>query len=327
MNHPLGITLVIPSYNRAKLIIETIESALNQSVPFTEIIVVDDASTDSTLIELKKFGRKITVVASEKIGVQAARNKGVALASTEYVTLCDSDDLLDFNFVAMIGDWLIQRSDCDSIYSNFITFDESSTSTDKFSLAPSSFFKDAVKSGSFLHKIPDLYVKTVEFQPLFSSGVTIRKQFYQSIGGYDPTLNGVGSEDWEYTLRAIENGETAVCLIPLVKIRRHLGNDSNNKIRQLLGEVTVLELALTSHKSAGQFKDEIDLGINSRRCQAFELAFGLHQFDIANSILCQIFRKPNSIKFHIKIILTRLIFRLHSYSRASKLQKSVSISN
>jgi glycosyltransferase involved in cell wall biosynthesis len=329
MNRTAAITLVIPSYNRAQLIVETIASALNQTLPFAEIIVVDDASIDATLAELEHFGNKITVIASEKVGVQTARNKGVAAASTPYVTLCDSDDLLDPKFVEIISSWLIQHGECDSVYSNFVTFDEFSTSPDKFSCAPRSFFKDALKVDEFLSEIPDLYVKTVEFQPLFSSGVTIKKSFYQSIGGYDPTLNGIGSEDWEYTLRAVEAGNTTVCMTPLVRIRRHSGNDSKNKIRQLLGEVTVLDRALAFHKLANTFRKEIVASINSRRVQAFDLAFGTSQYDYASAILAEISDTPRGIKFFIKVILTRIISfrRIFNGTRASQIPQSVSASN
>lgn len=327
MNDAAAITLVIPSYNRAQLIVETVASALNQTMRFAEIIVVDDASTDETLAALANFGSKITVIASEKIGVQTARNKGVAAASSPYVTLCDSDDLLDSKFVEIISRWLTQNAECDSVYSNFVTFDAISTGPDKFSCAPKSFFKDALKVDEFLSEIPDLYVKTVEFQPLFSSGVTIKKSFYQSIGGYDPTLNGIGSEDWEYTLRAVEAGNTSVCMTPLVRIRRHPGNDSKNKIRQILGEVTVLDKALAFHTLANTFRKEIVAGINSRRVQAFDLAFGTRQYDYASAILADISDVPRGIKFRIKVILTQLIRLRRIFNSTNPIPQSINAPN
>ena len=176
----LDITLVIPSHNRAKLILETIGSALNQTSGFAKIIVVDDASTDDTLFQLKQFNEQILVIPSEKVGVQAARNIGVEAATTEYVALCDSDDLLEPNFVETVSKWLAEHKDCDSIYSNFVTFDNATISPNKFSAAPPSFFRGSVREGNFCTNIPNLYTKTVNFQPLFSSGVAIKKSFYNN---------------------------------------------------------------------------------------------------------------------------------------------------
>lgn len=307
MSHTVTLTLVIPSFNRADLIVETIKSALDQTHPFAEIIIVDDASTDSTLTELLQFGGKITVIASSKIGVQRARNKGVSAAKTPYVTLCDSDDLLLPDYVEKISTWLLAHAECDSVYSNFCTFDEKKIDNDKFSSAPSGYFDGSLEEGEFLSEIPKIYGKTVLFQPLFSSGVTVRKSFYESLGGYDPSFNGIGSEDWEYTLRAVQNGKTSVCLSPLVRIRRHSGNDSNNQIRMLLGEVSVMEHALRNHKEAKNYSESIRYSINKRRVEAFELAFGTKQYDKAASILVSITEKPGNFKFRVKVMLVQLV--------------------
>lgn len=307
MSPSVSLSLVIPSFNRADLIVETIRSALDQTYPFAEIIIVDDASTDSTITDLLQFGDKITVIASSKIGVQRARNKGVSVAKTSYVTLCDSDDLLLPDYVEKISQWLLAHSECDSVYCNFCTFDEKKIDKDKFSAAPSGYFDGSLKEGEFLSEIPELYGKTVLFQPLFSSGVTIRKSFYESLGGYDPSFNGIGSEDWEYTLRAVQDGKTSVCLSPLVRIRRHSGNDSNNQIRMLLGEVSVMEHALRNHKEATNYRQSIRYSINKRRIEAFELAFGMKQYDKAASILASITEKTGNFKFHVKVMLAQLI--------------------
>lgn len=302
----ITITLVIPSFNRADLIIETIERALSQTRSFSEIIVVDDGSTDETLNRLERFRSSISVIPSRKVGVQMARNIGVSAAKSTYVTLCDSDDLLELNFVEVVSRWFAQHEECDSLYSNFVTFKGLVFDRDKLTMAPTSFFDGAVRDGEFISSIPDLYGKTVSFQPLFSSGVTVKKSFYELIKGYDPLFNGIGSEDWEYTLRAVQFGNTAICTLPLVKIRRHAGNDSRNKIRMLLGEVTVLEHAVRSHQAAARYRTLIDSSINARRIQAFELAFGFKNYDEALKILSSIVAKPKGLKFLIKQFVTKI---------------------
>ena len=124
------ITLVIPAYNRAHLIVATINSALSQTSLFDEIIIVDDASTDGTIEVLRQFGEKVKVIPSAKVGVQLARNIGVTSAMSTFICLCDSDDLLEPTYVETMKSWLMRHLDNDIIYSNFITFDSKSLSLD-----------------------------------------------------------------------------------------------------------------------------------------------------------------------------------------------------
>jgi glycosyltransferase involved in cell wall biosynthesis len=304
---PLQITLIIPSYNRAGLIGETIQSALEQTTPFSGIIVVDDASTDDTLHVLRSFGNRITVIASEKVGVQVARNKGVAAAGTAYVALCDSDDLLRPDYIQTVSTWLSHHPECDSLYVNFQTFTADHLDREKFGAAPAGYFDGARLDNDFISDIPDLYARTVSFQPLFPTGLITKKAFYQAIGGFDPLFNGVGSEDWEYTLRAIDRGNTALCHLPLALLRRHASNDSINGIRQAQGEVVVLEHALKSHSAAARYRDVLLAGIDRRRISIFETAFGTRDYATAARVLPLIRSKPANIKFRLKQCLMSLI--------------------
>lgn len=303
------ISLVIPTHNRAHLILETIEAALSQSRPFAEIIIIDDASTDDTLVRLRRFGHRIKVVEAAKIGVQAARNLGVEIASSPYITLCDSDDLLKPAFVETLCAWLASHDDVDSVYSNYQSFDEMGTAGDILSGAPAGFLEDACVDGQFLFDIPDLYAKTVSFQPMMPSGATVKRSFYQAIGGFDPAFEGVPSEDWEYTLRAVGIGRTAICMIPLVLIRRHAGNDSRNLLRQALGEVEVLKFALQHHAAAQPYREILLAGIHRRCHEVFYESFRKGQFAVARSVLPMIDHRPDTLPFKLKTLL------MHAYAQ------------
>lgn len=84
---------IIPSYNRASLIEATLATVLAQHDQDNEIIVVDDGSTDATLSVLAKYKDRITLLEQRNAGPGAARNRGVAHATGEYVAFLDSDDL------------------------------------------------------------------------------------------------------------------------------------------------------------------------------------------------------------------------------------------
>ena len=81
------VSVIIPTYNDQLTINKAVDSALNQTYLNVEIIIIDDGSTDSTSIILKKFYEnidKITVITQSNSGVATARNNGLAISKGEY---------------------------------------------------------------------------------------------------------------------------------------------------------------------------------------------------------------------------------------------------
>ncbi len=303
---PITVSLVIPTFNRGDLIAETINSALAQSVPFLDIVVVDDGSTDNTTAALLPFADRITVLRLARGGVQAARNAGVALTGGDYIVLCDSDDLLEPDFVEKACACLALRPETDAFYCNFVTFDENGTHSDKFSLAPAGFFDGAQRSGHFVWDVPDLYVRTVGYQPLFISGCLVRKAFYLAQGGFNTHFNNVGGEDWEFTLRAIASGKVAICTRVLARIRKHAKNQSGDSMRQVLGTAKILEYALAAHPGAAKYESAIRDSIERRRIDVFHVAFARANFEVADEMLTLLKARPSDMKFRMKAMIMKL---------------------
>lgn len=88
----LAVSVVIPTYNRARLLQRPLRSALSECRPGDEIIVVDDGSTDATEKTVRSFGPAVRYVRGEHRGAGAARNAGVAAAAGDLVAFLDSDD-------------------------------------------------------------------------------------------------------------------------------------------------------------------------------------------------------------------------------------------
>jgi len=87
------LSVVIPSYNRADYIGETIESVLQQTYSNIEVVVIDDGSTDNTAQVVEPFAPRVRYIRQENAERGASRNHGLRLAKGEYIAFLDSDDL------------------------------------------------------------------------------------------------------------------------------------------------------------------------------------------------------------------------------------------
>ena len=90
--------IAIPTYNRAHLISRAVRSALDQSHPDTEVMVIDDGSTDdteATVLNFKADPRFSYVKLARNVGTAAAKNVAIALGSFDAITFHDSDDIAE----------------------------------------------------------------------------------------------------------------------------------------------------------------------------------------------------------------------------------------
>ena len=117
------VSVVIPCYNAAPFLRETLDSVLNQTRPPLEVIVVDDGSTDDSAAIAESYGPAVRVIQQENQGESVARNRGMDEARGEWVALLDADDRwlphkLERQLAALCG----ASSDVVCVYSDFIVF-------------------------------------------------------------------------------------------------------------------------------------------------------------------------------------------------------------
>ena len=95
-------SVVITCYNYGLVVGRAIESVLAQTLKASEIIVVNDGSTDNSAEMIDKYSDRVTVITQQNEGVAAARTRGIRHASTEMIVCLDADDELDAKYAAAV---------------------------------------------------------------------------------------------------------------------------------------------------------------------------------------------------------------------------------
>lgn len=209
------VSTIIPTYNRAGLVVEAIDSALAQTYPHIEVIVVDDGSTDSTKEVLSRYGDRIQVISQPNAGPAAARNRGVTAAQGEMIAFLDSDDLWlpeklarQVNLLQRLGDAV----SCCLCNINMLRKDRELTSFEVAWLHPT------IAEGVWHNPDEILATRFV----LFNQGVLIRRQMLREIGGFDESFWLL--EDYDLALRLSLCGDWAFIRDPLVIWRERATN-------------------------------------------------------------------------------------------------------
>jgi glycosyltransferase involved in cell wall biosynthesis len=187
MSPEIFFSIVIPSYNRAKFIQKTIETALNQQYKAFEIIVVDDGSTDNTFEIVKGIEHpalRYTRIENSERGF--ARNVGIDMAKGDYITFLDSDDILFPDYLKNARESLVKNN-----YPPFFHLAYEIRDEEMNSLRSRRVPKDNIH---FLVKGNDLSCL----------GIFIRQDITKDFR-FNTDRNLSGSEDWELWLRLAAN--------------------------------------------------------------------------------------------------------------------------
>jgi glycosyltransferase involved in cell wall biosynthesis len=278
------ISVVIPSYNRASLIPETLDAVLSQTVPPDEVIVVDDGSDDNTQSVLASYGNRIRPIYIPNSGDLVARNTGLREARGRLVAFCDSDDLWTADFLAHMSSQWRATADLIVCYSDFRILQKGVLSDrSKFEDAPHDFWSGLSETGAgagvFKHPIVK---RLLSFQPFFPSCMVVSRAAFLNIGGWDEGV-GVGS-DFATTIRVARQASLGVVRRPLVAIRKHGSNFSRDTEKMNLRDARVLEHVLSTCPELACLGNEIRKSMTSRRRAALDSAFSRRDFAAVREI-------------------------------------------
>ena len=208
MTNPL-LSVVIPTWNRAHIVCEAVDSALQQRPGAVEVIVVDDASTDSTVDLLKKtYGSRIHVLPlASRRGQGGARNAGALLACGEYLAFLDSDDIwLPGKFDAEQRA-LSQFPDANAVISDSYSFFEGEP--DGSSRFAETGLLAATQGRVCLADECD-WLWTNSMNTAHLCGITLRRQALAQLGRKLFTADLAVCEDWEFQMRLYKLGRVVV---------------------------------------------------------------------------------------------------------------------
>lgn len=197
------VSVVIPCYNDAKYIEQCVNSAINQTYPEIEVIVIDDGSNEETRLVLEKIEPLITaLVFQDNQGQSNARNKGIELAQGEYILTLDSDDFFEPSFCEKAVKMIQGREDVKIV---------------------TCYAKRHRLTGYDIFETSGGYLKDfLNYNCALGTSLFKRREA-QAIGGYDESMRK-GFEDWEFFIRLLADGGKAVVIEePLYNYRKRQG--------------------------------------------------------------------------------------------------------
>lgn len=186
----IQVSIVVPCYNQAHFLKDSLQSVLNQTYTKWECIIVNDGSPDDTEVISQKWcalDSRFKYIKKENGGLSSARNAGIAISKGEYILPLDADDILREDYLTLLVPELQQNPSLAivSCYSNF------------FIENISNIIHKQKPIGTTYHAL--LYENNMMATSLY------RKKCWEEVGGYDENMKH-GFEDWEFWIAITKKG-------------------------------------------------------------------------------------------------------------------------
>lgn len=170
----MNLSIVIPAYNAAETIAETLASVQAQTFPNWEAIVVDDGSSDETVEIANQLAAKdsrIRLLSQPNQGVSAARNRGLGLTNFDWLLFLDADDWLSSKYLERMTEVIAADSSLDAVHCGV-----------KW-VAPGGTFHE-----QYGPSLTDLFPVAACCCPITIHSCVFRKALVEAVGGFDTSL-------------------------------------------------------------------------------------------------------------------------------------------
>ncbi len=252
----MKVSVIIPTYNRAHVICEALDSVLAQTYEDFEVIIVDDGSTDDTAEKIEPYlsDGRVRYVKQENAGVSAARNFGVSLATAKVISFIDSDDLWKPEKLEREVSFFKKHRDVKVVFSD-LEAQRGDVFIPSF-MRETPFFSKMIKDLSYGEAIVvsqrNMFLILLKEVPVKPTAFSIYKGLFKNTGGFDPSY--VSGEDWEFFLRLSKSEKFGYINQPLAVLR--LSKDSLHKLHVkkdilgVLGFLTDIKRSLSNDPEA-----------------------------------------------------------------------------
>jgi glycosyltransferase involved in cell wall biosynthesis len=225
------ISVIIPSYNSARFVLQAVQSALAQTYSPVEVIVVDDGSTDDTRERLVPWDGRIRYVYQSNGGLSKARNRGIKEARGDLIAFLDADD-----------QWLPEKLDKQW---------ERLRANPEAPLIHTDLYRLYEPVGERVYKYRDrerfsgyCYTEFFWGNAVVPSTVVVTRRCLEEVGRFDEEIRGASTQDFDLWIRIARRFPLSYVDEPLVLYRYHPTNASRNHRMMLEDEFYVLAKAL-----------------------------------------------------------------------------------
>ncbi len=239
----MRVAVVIPCYQQAEFLPDTVASVCAQTYRDLEIVIVDDGSPDDTAGVAERLiaahpGRQIRLLRHANQGLAASRNAGIAASDAEYVLPLDADDLIDPGFVEDLVRVLEARPDVSIAYGSLRYFGEIEEQH-----TPSGYDFARICHGN-----------------LFPCTALFRRRAWEEVGGYDQAFTAY--EDWDFWLSCGEYGHLgALVPRPVFYYRRRpasMLSEAHTRDQRLKAQIVLNHPALFSPEQSAWARGILD---------------------------------------------------------------------
>jgi len=221
------VSVIVPCYNHAAFLTETIESVLKSTYQTIEIIIVDDGSKDESAKVGKALADKYSqcrYLYQENEGPAAARNNGIRHSSGEFILPLDADDLISENYIEEAVKVLKTNEQVEVVY------------------CEAEFFEG--KTGEW--KLPPFSRQFLARDNMIFCSAVYRKSGWEATGGYDERMTW-GWEDWEFWMNLLKRGGE-VYRLPFVGFYYRVRPNSRRKSTNSDAKKKTIDLINSKHK-------------------------------------------------------------------------------
>jgi glycosyltransferase involved in cell wall biosynthesis len=238
------VSIIVPAYNSARFIAETLRTAQAQTGIRSEIILVDGASRDDTVAQARAACPDLKVISEPDRGVSDARNKGLRLAQADWVAFLDADDVWQPDKLAR--QLAVARSEPDMalVFCDAWQFRGDERLLDSFLATRADFpglprhAVPGVDQGQVFDTDMAAAIMRTNFVVTTSTAIAHRERAL-AVGGFDTTLKVC--EDYDFWLRLTKDRRVGVVDAPLVGYRHHGNSLSDDQEAMIRGRIEVAE--------------------------------------------------------------------------------------